>query len=234
MTKSVDLTEIQQKLYDSLKLSGWANLLKSFLLSSDFTDILTQLYNETTEKRNFTPMLKDIFNAFIACPYKDLHTIIVTKEPFVTIGCANGIPFDCSKTEKEQYATTQLFDAITRTVYFDKYKRDLSLTRWANQGVLLLNSSLTVQIDKPDSHTQIWKPFIAFLLDTLNIYNRGLHFVFMGDDVKDLAKVINVKAHYKFMVSHPTVTTERRWDSQNIFPILTRSIYKNYKYKMIW
>lgn len=237
MITTVDIPTIQQKLYENLKESGWANLLKSFLLSVDFTEILEKLYNLSTDKKRFTPALKDIFNAFIECPYKNLHTVIITKEPITDVNVSNGIPFDCSRSGREHPHTTQLFDAVQRTIYLNEpYNRDLSLSRWSNQGVLLLSSSLTVQIDKSSTHIQLWKPFMAFLLDTLNIYNQGLHFVFMGDDVKHLNTAINVKRHYKFSVPHPSTAAQNRgiWDSQNIFPILTQSIQKNYKQKIIW
>lgn len=237
MTTSVDIDSIQQKLYESLKPSGWAPVLQTFLLSSDFTDLLKKLYAELEASRRFTPLLKEVFTAFYECPVKDLHTILVLKEPYTEINSSSGIALDCSKTSKEHPWLGQVFDAIERTVYKrEDYERDLNLTRWANQGILLLSANLTTQINAPGRHGSIWNPFTTFLLDTLNSNNCGLHFVFIGDDVKYLTPMINIKAHYKFFIQHPRTYGQNKgvWDSENIFPILSKSIQKNYNKTIVW
>ena len=100
----------------------------------------------------------------------------------------------------------------------------------------MLNTNLTVQFNKASTHDQIWKPFTAFVLDTLNTTNQGLIFVFIGDDVKQWSSMVNVKAHYKFAIPHPGTASQSKeiWDSQNIFPILSKLIHKNYKRTIVW
>lgn len=241
MTTQVDISAIQAQLYEKLKSSGWAAVLQPFLLSAEFTDLLNKLHTEKLEDRRFTPLLRDVFTPFYTCPVKDLHTVLIAKEPFLSIGESNGIAFDCSNLEKENPWTTQIFDAINRTVYpADTYDRELGLTRWSEQGILILTADLTVQLEKSGSHNHIWKPFTAFLLDTLNTLNSGLHFVFIGEDVKYLTPMVNIKNHYKFFVQHPRTFGQNKgvnkgiWDSENIFPILQKSIQKNYNKKIIW
>lgn len=236
-TTSVDIPSIQETIYENMKPSGWANLLRSFMLSGDFTLILQQLYELTVDKKRFTPTIKEMFRAFIECPYKDLHTVFVNREPFMAINTANGIAFDSSVSGREHPYTGLIFDAIQRTVYpGEVYNRDLNLSRWANQGILLYNATLTVQIDKPYTHNKIWEPFTAFLLDTLSIHNAGLHFVFVGADVKHLGNMINSRAHYKYAIPHPSTAAQSKgiWDSQNIFPILLKQVKRNFKQDIIW
>lgn len=237
MTTTVDISSIQQKIYDNLKPSGWATVLRSFILGGEFTQILTTLYAYSKDDRRFTPPLKDVFAAFHACPYSELHTVFIEREPFNEINQANGIIFDSSRMDKEHYCTTKVFDAIQRTIYVDSpYSRDMDLTRWSSQGILLLSANLTVEINKSCTHTELWKPFTAFLLDTLNIYNPGLHFVFFGKEVLNLSNSINIQRQYKYFVQHPTTAAQNKsiWDSANIFPILTKSIQKNYNKTIIW
>ena len=237
MNKTVDLFAIQQKLYESLKPSGWASVLKSFLLGTEFTTILEQLYNLSTEGKKFTPALKDIFKAFEYCPFNDLHTVFITKEPFYKINVANGLAFDSSKAPNEHIYSTFVLDAVERTVYpYKTCKRDPDLSRWAKQGILLFNSNLTVQIDKANTHTMIWKPFTSFLLDTLSTLNAGLVFVFVGDDVKHLGKLVNSVTHYKYAIPHPSTGVDNKglWDSQNIFPVISNIIHKNIKRTIVW
>lgn len=237
MATTVDISYIQSKLYEDLKPTGWANLLRSFLVSSDFTLILEQLLELTQDKKRFTPTLKDVFAPFHGCSYTDLHTVFINREPFNEIGEASGLAFDSSRLNKEHYVTAKIFDAVQRTIYVDSpYSRDTDLTRWANQGILLLNANLTVGVNNSFSHTEIWKPFTAFLLDALNSYNQGLHFVFFGKDVVNLASNINIEHHYKYFVEHPTTASQNKgtWESSNIFPILSKSIQKNYNKTITW
>jgi uracil-DNA glycosylase len=237
MVKTINIDEIQQKLFISLKDSGWSNLLKSFLLSYDFTLILEALYQETTEQRRFTPGIKDIFRPFIECPYSELHTVIITRESFCDFGISSGIPFDCSNAKTEHYSTKCLLDEVERTVYKDEfYEHETNFTHWCNQGILMLNTTLTTQLHKEGKHEQIWQPFTAFLLDTLNIQNKGLIFVFMGDEVKKYASMIDKNVHYKYAASHPSTAAKNQgiWDSEDIFNKVSKLVQNNYGKKIIW
>jgi len=80
MAEVVNLQDVQQKLYERLKPSGWADKLKMFLLSDDFSRILKRLYDEATAGKRFTPQLKQVFRAFEECPYKDLKVVIIGQD----------------------------------------------------------------------------------------------------------------------------------------------------------
>ena len=236
MIKSIDIDAIQLKLFNSLKESGWSNLLKSFLLSYDFTIILEQLYQEMIEDRRFTPGLKDIFKPFIECPYSELHTVLITKEPFVDLNLSNGIPFDCSNN-KEHVHTKFLLDEVESTIYKDEfYEHNTDFRPWCNQGILMLHTSLTTQLYKGGKHESIWHPFTAFLLDSLNVYNKGLIFVFMGEDVKKYASFIDKNLHYKYAVTHPATAGQNKgiWDSEDIFNKISKLVKANYNKRIIW
>ena len=110
------LTDLQLKLYEKLKPSGWGDKLKGFLLSQEFTDILTELYNQSQEGKKFTPVIKEIFRAFEECPYNDLKVVIVGQEPYPKMNIADGIAFSCSYTREEQPSLRYVFDEIARTV----------------------------------------------------------------------------------------------------------------------
>ena len=139
MTESVDLLLIKQKLIDKLKPSGWSSKLRGFVMSSDFDVILDTLYRLREDGKRFTPPLKQVFRAFEECAVDDLKVVIIGQDPYPHLGTADGLAFSCGNTGKPQPSLQKIFEEIERTVYQEfPTHQDPDLTRWANQGVLLL------------------------------------------------------------------------------------------------
>lgn len=219
--QDINLDEIKSKLIDKLRASGWADKLKGFLLSDDFDKIMEFLYNQRQAGKRFTPPLKTMFTAFEKCKYSDLKVVIIGQDPYPTLGVADGMAFSCSSTMLTQPSLEYIFKAIDKTVYSDNgYENpNPDLSRWAEQGVLLLNTALTTEIDKPGMHQDIWKPFITYLLDILNVYNSGLVFIFMGRKAEVFEDLIGDN-HYKLITSHPAsaaYNNQEQWDSKGVF-----------------
>ena len=219
MTHQINLEEIKVKLIEKLQPSGWANKLRGFLQSSDFDKILQTLYDLRENGKRFTPPLKQVFRAFEECPIQKLKVVMIGMDPYPYLSVADGLAFSCGNTGKVQPSLRNIFTAIDNTVYPGENKEhNPDLTRWANQGVLLLNSALTCQVDKIGSHYAIWKEFIVYILDILNYTNSGLIFVLMGKQAQELESMIG-EHHYIIKVSHPASAayTKTEWDCDNIF-----------------
>jgi uracil-DNA glycosylase len=92
-------------------------VFKSYMFSSEFSDVLTKLYTLSSENKRFTPPLKDLFTAFEECPYNNYRVVIVGQDPYPTLGVADGISFSCSKTGKLQPSLRYIFDEVNRTIY---------------------------------------------------------------------------------------------------------------------
>lgn len=215
----MQLEEIKLKLFDKLKPSGWDRVFKSFIFSSEFDDILKKLYDLSQDDKRFTPPLKQVFRAFEECPYKDLKVIIIGQDPYPQLGVADGISFSCSNTDKLQPSLRYILQEVNRTVYNGhEVSKDVDLSRWSKQGVLMLNTALTVQVGKIGSHYDIWKPFTAYLLDFLNTTNTGLIYVYMGKKAEEWAELSSDNNH-KFFVKHPASAaySGSKWDSNNLF-----------------
>lgn len=236
---TINLEEIKTKLIDKFRVSGWSDKLKGFLFSSDFDKIIETLYDERVSGKRFTPPLKLMFSAFEKCRYPDLKVVIVGQDPYPRLGQADGMAFSCSHTEYPLSSLKYIFQQIESTVYphEEQIDEDPDLTRWAEQGVLLLNSALTTQLDKPGTHQHIWKPFMAYLLDMLNSYNSGLIFVFMGQKAQELADLIDEDQHYKFLISHPNSALyqhQEQWDSQGVFVKINEILERNNGDTIVW
>jgi len=238
VTEQINLEEIKCKLIEKLQPSGWAHKLRGFIQSSDFDKILDTLYKMREDGKRFTPPLKYVFRAFEECPHDKLKVIMIGQDPYPHFGVADGLAFSCSLTQKPQPSLKNIFGAVELTVYEEfPTHQDPDLTRWANQGVLLLNSALTCQVDKVGSHYSIWQEFIAYTMDMLNFTDSGLIFVLMGKQAQELEGMIG-DHHHIIKVSHPASAayTKTTWDCGNIFNEINKIIKGQYgpTFKINW
>jgi len=216
----MNLEEIKQKMFDKLEPSGWGRVLKSFIFSGDFDNILTKLYTLSQGDKRFTPPLKQVFRAFEECPYDKLQIVMVGQDPYPTFGVADGIAFSCGNTKQLQPSLRFILDEVNRTVYRGHPgSLEPDLTRWSNQGILLLNTALTVEVGKIGSHYDIWKQFTAYLLDWLNNYNPGLVYVYMGKKAEEWSMMTSDSNNVKYFVKHPASAAYNgsKWDSNDMF-----------------
>ena len=240
MTEQINLEEIKDKLIEKLIPSGWANKLRGILKSSDFDKILITLYKMREDGKRFTPPLKNVFNAFEKCPVKDLRVVIIGQDPYPYLNVADGLAFSCSITGRAQPSLKFIHHSITQTVYDndEKLQHNPDLTHWAEQGVLLLNSALTCEIDKVGSHTPIWKDFIAYVIDMLNFTDSGLVFILLGKQAQELESLIGPN-HYILKASHPASAAHNGtniWDCKDIWNEANRLIEGNNgtEFKINW
>jgi len=237
MKEKLELDKIVDKLYEDLIPSGWARVLRSFMYSSDFKNILQTLAQESSLDRRFTPPLRDVFRAFKECPYEELKVVIVGQDPYPSIDVADGIAFSCSKTMKLQPSLKFMLSEVNRTVYNgEAISNSPDLTRWANQGILMLNTALTTQINKVGMHYNIWKPFLNYLFDFLSNYNNGLVYIYMGKEASTWADSVNDNC-YKLFCAHPASAVYnkfRSWDSKDVFPTAQKIVKENYNYSINW
>lgn len=239
MTEQINLTEIKTKLIERLHPSGWATKLRGFIQSSDFDKVLEALYKEREDGKRFTPPLKQTFSAFENCPVDKLKVIMIGQDPYPHFGVADGMAFSCGNTKKPQPSLQKMFEAINTTVYpyEPNYDMDPDLTRWANQGVLLLNTALTCRVDQVGSHYDIWKEFLMYVLDILNYTDSGLIFVLLGKQAQELEGLIG-QHHYIIKTTHPAYAsyTKQSWDCGDMFNEINKIIngQNGPDFKIIW
>ncbi len=231
----MQLNEIQQKLYEKLKPSGWADALKGFLLSKEFYAILENLYEQTKSgDRRFTPVLKDLFRAFEECPFDTVRVVMIGQDPYPKLGVADGIAFSCSKTMKEQPSLRYIFNTLQAKD--PDYYRDPDLKRWSNQGVLMLNTAMTCQVGHIGAHIKLWEPFTSYLMEVLNERNTGLVYVFLGSKAKAWEDYVD-GYHTKLYVSHPASTAykkEKVWNDNNVFEDINKKLKLLYGEEIVW
>ena len=236
---AVNHEEIVQKLSEMLKPSGWHNLLKGFLVSEDFKNIIETLHNEVIDGHRFTPPLRQVFRAFMECPIDKLRVVMVGQDPYPQAGVADGVAFSCGNTLKAEASLRYMFSAISRTVHEGKLDTTLmnpDLTHWSNQGILMLNTALTTEINKIGKHYDIWKPFIQYLFDMLKTLDKELVWVFMGKKAQELDALVPDN-HTVIHCSHPASAAYARlheWDCNDIFNKINTKLIELRTPKILW
>ena len=246
MENKININEIKEKISDRLKESGWSKVLKSYIFSNDFEDSIKKLVTFVSQDQRFTPPLKNIFRAFEECPLNKLKVVVIGQDPYPQLNVADGISFSCSKTGKEQPSLRFIFNEIERTVYSPEIPQEDSmilregynpdLKRWSNQGVLMLNTTLTCEIGKIGSHYDVWKTFTSYLFDYLNSNHTGLIYIFMGRKSQEWSDLINDDLNYKINVKHPAsgVYSKTGWDCNDMFNEVNKILKNNINETIIW
>lgn len=223
------IQEVIQKLILKLKGTGWDTKLNSFLISKDFEKIIETLYQKVSQGERFTPPLKSIFRCFTECPLNNLKVVIIGQDSYPQLNIADGIAFSCSNTMKPQPSLIKLFEALNNTVEnLTEESFNPDLTRWANQGILLINRGLTCKLNEPGKHIDLWHPFIVYLIDMLSLTNSGLIFCLLGSKAQELESLIS-PSHYIIKASHPMSAfyNNEEWNCNDMFNKINTIIHNN-------
>ena len=223
---SVDIVNLRDKVNDKLNGSGWENYLSPYINGLNFDYLVNKLVEGVNNGRRFTPKFKDVFNAFYECPKDDLKVVMVGQDPYPQLGVADGIAFSCSNKGTPE-KSLQYINTALGTNHTD-------LKCWANQGVLLINTALTVEVNKIGSHYHLWESFIEYLFEGLNRCCPNTIFVLMGKKAQQLETLLPNCVVFK--CTHPASAAYRggTWDSNGIFEKVNMELTKQEKACIDW
>jgi uracil-DNA glycosylase len=157
------------------------------------------------------PKKEDVFNAFNVCALSNVRVVILGQDPYPTRGHAHGLSFSVQEEVKP-------FPKSLKNI-FKELERDLAipipengnLLRWANQGVLLLNATLTVREGKPESHANKgWEKFTDFVLQKLMSERRNVVYLLWGSKAQSKADFINSNDNLVLKAPHPSPLSAHR------------------------
>lgn len=137
----------------------------------------------TLDKSILCPSYKNIFKAFRLCPYNECRAIFCGQDPYPQKGVATGILFGNSKDTITLSPSLQVVKeaVINYEIPHNRIEFDNTLESWAKQGILMINTALTCEVNKVGSHFNIWKPFMSKLIHNMSSLNSGLVFVLFGN-----------------------------------------------------
>ncbi|MCF2444171.1 uracil-DNA glycosylase [Dyadobacter sp. CY345] len=164
------------------------------------TDFVKQEY---TTKQIFPPA-KQIFNAFNHCTFDNCNVVILGQDPYHGFGQANGLCFSVNDGVRMPPSLLNIFKEIKEDLGIDIPKSG-NLERWADQGVLLLNATLTVEAGQAGSHqNKGWETFTNAVIKCLSDEKKDLVFMLWGKYAQDKGKIIDENKHHVLKAKHPS------------------------------
>lgn len=183
--------------------NDWDLKLKIIWESPGFKNFYKKIIHEYDTKEVYPP--KDyIFNALKLTSYENAKVVIVGQDPYHGKGEAHGLSFSVQKGIKIPPSLKNIYKELYDDLGIPP-KDNGDLTGWAFQGVLLLNSVLTVEKDKAASHRNLgWELLTDYIIKLLNLKDEPVVFILWGNFAKEKAKLITNPHHYIVMSPHPS------------------------------
>lgn len=183
--------------------NDWDNILSDEFEKPYYRELRDFLKAEYSTRRIF-PDMHDIFNALKVSSFEDTRVVIIGQDPYHGEGQAHGLCFSVKKGVESPPSLKNIFKELKEDVGF-KYTGHGELTSWAEQGVLLLNTVLTVRESTPNSHKGMgWENFTDRVISELNKKDTPIVFLLWGANAKNKAKIITNPIHKKLEAPHPS------------------------------
>lgn len=214
--KVAEITDWEKAILNRLHWS-WFNHLRDEINSTWFSDLLTKINGEERSKYVVYPDKSVVFRAFETDISKT--RVVILGQDCYSNDNANGIAFATNKSSKPvslQFIEKAIKEDLN---YPDNYVLKNDLLHLVNQGVLLLNSSLTVRKGEPNSHAIYWEKFIQRVIETLNNLPEPIVFILMGAKAARFKKYIGNFYHTIYEIEHPARAAyeQRTWEHNNVF-----------------
>lgn len=192
------MTEVKPQIEES-----WKEILQEQFNSSYFISIKEFLVEE---KQKFTvyPPGSLIFNAFNLTPFHAARVVIIGQDPYHGAGQAHGLCFSVPRGTSVPPSLVNIFKEINEDLGIPVPKHG-NLEKWARQGVLLLNATLTVRANQAGSHQKKgWETFTDAVISQLSKQRVGLIFLLWGKFAQDKESLIDTQKHYILKAAHPS------------------------------
>ena len=181
---------------------GWMRVIDKRELES----VLSKLGPEY-KRKPICPAQNSVFKAFEVCPYDKLKVVMLGQDPYPQKGVATGILFGNKEGTRDEDLSPSLQIVKEAAINFEIPHNciifDPTLESWAKQGILMINSALTVEMNKIGSHVMLWRPFIASLLKKLSENETGIIYVLFGKQAQTFKPYINKQFNIVLEENHP-------------------------------
>ena len=183
--------------------NSWKSVLQEEFEKEYFVKLTSFVKNEYLTKRIY-PAGSEIFNAFNHCPFNNVKVVIIGQDPYHGPGQAHGLCFSVNDGIDFPPSLVNIFKEIERDLQ-KPFPLSGNLTRWAQQGVLLLNATLTVEAHKAGSHQgKGWETFTDAVIRTIANQKENIVFMLWGNYAQQKGAVINPNKHKVLKSVHPS------------------------------
>ena len=183
---------------------SWKKVLKEEFEKPYFQHIITFLKAEKATGKIIYPPGPLIFNAFKQTPFEKLKVVLLGQDPYHNKGQAHGLSFSVPDGVPKPPSLVNIFKELHSDLGI-KIPESGNLEKWAKQGVLLLNASLTVRKNEPGSHAKIgWLQFTDSVIKKISDEKQGIVFLLWGKFAQEKQAIIDETKHYVLKAAHPS------------------------------
>lgn len=176
-----------------------------------FQQILQYVATERANNKTIYPPQKDVFNAFRFTEFQKVKVVILGQDPYHGPGQAHGLCFSVLPGIKTPPSLVNMYKELERDIPGFTVPQHGHLTSWAEQGVLLLNTVLTVEQGQAHSHSKIgWEQFTDKVIAQLNHYRQGIVFMLWGSHAQKKGAMIDTTKHHVLKTTHPSPLSAHR------------------------
>ncbi len=183
--------------------NDWLEALQGEFKKPYYKDLFEKVKSEYSTRQIFPPA-DDIFNAFHLTPLSQVKVVILGQDPYHNVGQAHGLCFSVRKGVEVPPSLVNIYKELHDDLGCEIPKHGC-LTKWAKQGVLMLNTVLTVRAHEPNSHRGIgWEEFTDAAIAALNSQDRPIVFILWGSPAQKKARMLNNPNHLILKAPHPS------------------------------
>ncbi len=192
------------------ELGSWREVTSQYGLKDSLDSIKKKLADESLLKKQIYPKSKDIFKAFELTSFEDVKVIIVGQDPYHGPNQANGLAFSVNSDTNFPPSLLNIYKEYSSDLSLS-LPNDGDLSSWAKQGVLLLNSILTVESGHPGSHKNLgWEKFTNAIIRALSDKKKYLVFILWGAYAQSKKVFIDSSNHHIISSPHPSPLSAHR------------------------
>jgi uracil-DNA glycosylase len=214
---------------------SWKEVLQEEFSKPYFEQLVLFVKREYSENICY-PKGQQIFSAFNHCPLPEVKVVIIGQDPYHGAGQANGLCFSVHDGIPHPPSLVNIFRELNTDLGVP-YPLSGNLERWASQGVLLLNATLTVRANSAGSHQkQGWETFTDAVIKAVSAHCNHVVFMLWGGYAKEKAKLIDPAKHCILTAGHPSPLSANRgyWFGNKHFSQANAYLKANGKNEIIW
>lgn len=183
---------------------GWKNVLSNEFSKPYFQQAVTFIKTEKAQGKTIYPPGPLIFNAFNTTPFDEVKVVLLGQDPYHGYGQAHGLSFSVPDGVAPPPSLINIFKELNSDIGMPIPKTG-NLTKWAKQGVLLLNAVLTVRANEPASHSKIgWMEFTNAVISKISDEKEGVVFLLWGKFAQEKQVLIDETKHHVLKAAHPS------------------------------
>lgn len=176
-----------------------------------FKRIMEYVANERALGKTIYPPQGDVFNAFRFTPFADIKVVILGQDPYHGPNQAHGLSFSVLPGITPPPSLVNIYKELQQDIPGFTYPNHGYLASWAQQGVLLLNTVLTVEAGRAHSHAKIgWETFTDHVIDAINRHREGVVFLLWGAHAQKKGQIIDRERHHVLSSVHPSPLSAHR------------------------